>query len=90
MRITNISEAKAQLSALIERVLRGEEVIIKRAGRPIAVLEPYSTECRPRTPGRLRGKIRIAPDFDELPKEGLVIATRDEQIARYSVETLKA
>jgi prevent-host-death family protein len=38
MLITNISEAKAQLSALIEKVLAGEEVIIGKAGKPVARL----------------------------------------------------
>jgi prevent-host-death family protein len=67
MTINTVTEAKAHLSALIERVSHGEEVIIHRAGKPVAVLEPYRPEHRPRTPGRLRGKVRMAPDFDELP-----------------------
>mgnify|MGYP003566088017 CR=1 FL=1 len=41
MHITNISEAKAQLSALIEKVLSGEEVIIGKAGKPVAKLVRY-------------------------------------------------
>ena len=41
MRIANISEAKAQLSALIEKVLSGEEVIIGKAGKPVARLIRY-------------------------------------------------
>ena len=63
------SEAKAQLSALIEKVLTGQEVIIGKAGRPVAKLVRYNptTECR--TPGALVGKIRIAEDFDELPTD---------------------
>ena len=69
MPITNISEAKAQLSALIERVLKGEEVIIGKAGKPVAKLVRFDRQSRPRTPGALRGKIHIAPDFDELPED---------------------
>jgi len=69
MPITNISEAKAQLSALIERVLRGEEVIIGKAGKPVAKLVRFDRQSRPRKPGALRGKIRIAPDFDVLPDD---------------------
>lgn len=67
MRITNISEAKAQLSALIERVLRGEEVIIGKAGKPVARLVKYERGAIDRKPGALAGKITMADDFDELP-----------------------
>jgi prevent-host-death family protein len=67
--VNTISEAKAQLSALIERVRNGEEVIIKKAGRPVAVLRPYAEAATERKPGALRGKIRVAPDFDELPPD---------------------
>ncbi len=69
MIVNTVTEAKTQLSALIERVIRGEEVIINRAGKPVAVLRPYNPDRRPRNPGRLRGKIRIAPDFDDLPPD---------------------
>jgi len=69
MVVNTVTEAKAQLSALLDRVSRGEEVIISRAGKPVAALVPYDPERRPRRPGRLRGKIRIAPDFDELPAD---------------------
>jgi len=69
MIITNISQAKAQLSALIEKVLSGQEVIIGKAGKPVAKLVPYKHTGQPRKPGALRGKIKIADDFDELPKD---------------------
>jgi prevent-host-death family protein len=69
MLVTNISEAKAQLSALIERVLAGEEVIIGKAGRPVAKLIRYDRREQPRRPGALKGKIRIADDFDVLPDD---------------------
>lgn len=69
MVINTITEAKAHLSELIDRVVRGEEVIISRAGKPVVILEPYRHSGRPRQPGSLRGKITIAPDFDELPPE---------------------
>ena len=67
MHITNISEAKAQLSALIERVLAGNEVISGKAGKPVAKLVPYERSEETRHPGALRGKIKIAADFDDLP-----------------------
>ncbi len=69
MYITNVSEAKAQLSALLERVRKGEEVILGKAGRPIAKLVPYDPRSEPRRPGALRGQIRIKPGFDELPPD---------------------
>jgi len=69
MVVNTVTEAKAQLSSLLVRVSQGEEVIIQRAGKPVAILEPFVADRQPRTPGCLRGKIRIAPDFDELPPE---------------------
>jgi prevent-host-death family protein len=69
MHITNVSEAKAQLSALIERVLAGEEVIIGKAGKPVAKLVKYRRSEEKRQPGALKGQIKIADDFDELPKD---------------------
>jgi prevent-host-death family protein len=69
MQIVNISEAKAQLSALIEKVLSGEEVIIGKAGKPVARLMQYENSRRNRIPGALKGKIKIAHDFDELPED---------------------
>ncbi len=67
--VNTVTEAKAHLSMLLDRVSQGEEVIISRAGKPVAVLEPYHSDKRPRSPGALRGKIRIADDFDELPPD---------------------
>ena len=69
MPITNISEAKAQLSALIERVLAGEEIIIGKAGKPVARLVKFERPQGPRKPGALRGRIRMADDFDEMPED---------------------
>jgi prevent-host-death family protein len=69
MHITNISEAKAQLSALIERALDGEEVIIGKAGKPVVKLVRYERSEEKRRPGALKGQIKIADDFDELPDD---------------------
>lgn len=69
MHITNITEAKAQFSALIEKVLAGEEIIIGKAGKPVAKLVRYERREESRQPGALKGKIRIADDFDELPDD---------------------
>jgi prevent-host-death family protein len=69
MYITNISQAKAQLSALIEKVLAGAEIVIGKAGKPVAKLIPYRRSEVPRKPGILKGKIKIAKDFDQLPED---------------------
>jgi prevent-host-death family protein len=63
--VTNIHQAKTHLSRLLERVAAGEEVVIGRAGKPIAKLVRHEPE-RPseRTPGYWRGKVKIARDFD--------------------------
>lgn len=60
----NIHEAKTHLSRLIERVEQGEEVVIARAGRPVARLVPMATRMARRLPGRWRGKVWMAPDWD--------------------------
>ena len=70
MHITNTYEAKTQLSQLLERVSHGEEIIIGKAGKPIAKLVPYHLEVEePRHPGYWKGRVKIAKDFDTLPKE---------------------
>jgi prevent-host-death family protein len=69
MHITNISEAKAQLSALIEKAMTGEEVIIGKAGKPVAKLVRYQRSEEQRQPGALKGQIKIADDFDKLPED---------------------
>jgi prevent-host-death family protein len=68
MVITNISEAKATLSRLIEQVLNGQEVIIGKAGKPVAKLVPYTQDTSPRQlgAGQWKGKIWMADDFDDL------------------------
>jgi prevent-host-death family protein len=67
MVVRNITEAKAQLSALIEAVQNGNEVIIAKAGKPVARLVAFRGPAQPRTPGSMSGEIWIAPDFDTLP-----------------------
>ena len=63
MVIRNISEAKAELSALIEQVQKGEEVILAKAGKPVAKIVAYRRPATPRKPGSMQGEIWIAPDF---------------------------
>ncbi len=66
----NVYEAKTHLSQLLDRAAAGEEIIIARAGRPVARLVALaSAPRRPRTPGAWRGQVRMASDFDQLPAE---------------------
>jgi prevent-host-death family protein len=60
----NIHEAKTQLSRIIERVEHGEEVIISRAGHPVAKVVPLPTPRRRRVWGSLAGQISYADDWD--------------------------
>jgi len=61
----NIHEAKTHLSRLVERAEAGEEILIARAGRPVARLVPLQARTQARRPGRWRGQVRMAPDFDQ-------------------------
>ena len=69
MTTSNIHEAKTQFSRLVERAERGEEIVIARAGKPVAKLVPYHKPVEDRQPGFWRGRVRIADDFDDLPEE---------------------
>ena len=69
MIIDTITYAKTHFSAIIEKVIQGEEVIIKKAGKPVAVIQKYNNEIIKRIPGLLKGKIKIADDFNELPED---------------------
>ena len=60
----NVHAAKTHLSRLLERVEAGEELVIARAGRPVARLVPYRVRREPRKPGLLRGQIWLADDWD--------------------------
>ena len=57
------------MSALIEKVIAGEEVIIGKAGKPVARLIRYERNRQVRQPGALKGKIKIADDSDALPDD---------------------
>jgi prevent-host-death family protein len=60
----NIHEAKTQLSRIVERVERGEEVIISRAGTPVAKVVPLAGTVRRRGRGTLRGRLQFSEDWD--------------------------
>lgn len=65
MKISNIHEAKSQLSKLIESALAGEEIVIAKAGKPLVKLIPYQEDKQPRTPGGWEGKVIMSDDFDD-------------------------
>ncbi len=69
MKMVNVYEAKTRLSQLLDLAASGEEVIIARAGRPMAKLIPYQIKQKSRKPGCWKGKVKISNDFDELPDE---------------------
>jgi prevent-host-death family protein len=64
-----VTEAKTQLSRLLERVAEGEEIVIRRGARPVAKIVGYTLERKPRKPGALRGQIWMSDDFDEPDEE---------------------
>ncbi|PZS09331.1 MAG: type II toxin-antitoxin system prevent-host-death family antitoxin [Solirubrobacterales bacterium] len=62
----NVHEAKTHLSKLLERVESGEEIVIARAGKPVARLVKHEpARLEPRRPGSARGKIVIHDNFDD-------------------------
>jgi prevent-host-death family protein len=69
MIITNISEAKSGLSHLLDLVSKGRDVVIAKAGKPVARLVAYHQDVRPRTGGQWRGKVRKSEDFESLPED---------------------
>jgi len=65
MTVFNIHEAKTHFSKLLERVKRGEEVVIAKAGKPVARVVPFTTDdTSPRKPGKDKGELIIQPEFD--------------------------
>jgi len=60
----NIHAAKTQLSRLVEEAATGREIVIAKAGRPVARLVALASPARRKQLGLLRGKIRVGADFD--------------------------
>ena len=63
--VVNVHEAKTHLSKLLARVEAGEEIVIARSGKPIAILTAVEPEQAPRPRGLGRDKVFIGPDFDD-------------------------
>ncbi len=66
----NIHEAKTHLSRLLERVSQGEEIVIAKAGKPVARLVAVTEKPKRREPGSAKGTLWYSDDFDApLPEE---------------------
>ena len=63
-RIVNVREAKTHLSRLLEEVAAGADVVIARAGKPVARLVPIAQVPKPKQLGLLRGRIKIPANFN--------------------------
>lgn len=74
MQTVNIHEAKTHFSKLIEAVAQGEEIVIAKAGKPAAMLVPMPVHKPMRTPGAMKGKMKIATDFDAPLPDDLLAA----------------
>ncbi|MFI7323650.1 type II toxin-antitoxin system Phd/YefM family antitoxin [Streptomyces rubiginosohelvolus] len=65
----NVHEAKTHFSRILEQVATGEEIVISKAGEPVAKVVPFRPKVRRTGRGSLAGHIHIADDFDELPDD---------------------
>ena len=64
MTTVNIHEAKTHLSRLVDEVAAGAEIIIAKAGKPMARLVPITAPIRKKRLGQLKGKIEVSDDFN--------------------------
>lgn len=78
MDTVNLYEAKTNLSRLVERAAAGEEIVIAKAGRPLARLVPLARRTTPRPLGLLEGEGWIGEDFDDPLPGGMARAFRGE------------
>jgi prevent-host-death family protein len=65
MHVTNIYQAKTNLSKLVQLAIQGQEIIISKAGNPVAKLIPYVEQPTKRKAGSFKNKIWISDDFDQ-------------------------
>jgi prevent-host-death family protein len=65
----NVHEAKTHFSRILEQVAHGEEVVISKAGEPVAKVVPLRPKVKRTGRGSLRGQIHIPDDFDDLPDD---------------------
>ena len=65
----NVAEAKARLSELVQKAVSGEEIVIAKDNKPLLKLVPLAPSSGKRKPGTAKGRIWMAPDFDETPDD---------------------
>lgn len=77
--LVNIHHAKTNFSKLIQKVLKGEDIIIARDGHPLVRLVPYTEKASERHGGQLKGLIKINEDFEApLPEDLLKLFYQDD------------
>jgi len=69
MKTINVHEAKTHLSRILEEIAAGDEVILAKAGKPMAVLSPYRQQLKKRRFFQMEGSIKMADDFAETPAD---------------------
>ena len=69
MGMVNIYEAKTNLSRLVEQAAAGEEIVIAKAGKPVARLVKLEPELGPRPIGMFKGQFPVPDDFDTMFEE---------------------
>jgi len=74
VKTVNVHEAKTHLSRLLKRVGAGEEIIIAKAGKPVARLVPAGKSGGPRVLGSQKGRFEVPKDFDA-PLPGDILST---------------
>lgn len=79
MATVNLYDAKTNLSQLVDRAAAGEEIVIAKAGRPMARLVPLSRPRQPRRLGLLEGQVRIGEDFDDPLPDDIRAAFQGEE-----------
>jgi prevent-host-death family protein len=88
METITIHKAKTQLSRLIKKACRGEEIVIARGKEPVVKLVPITQTRGDRQPGALKGKIHIGPEFFEPLAENLPLVSDDRASDGYGVKRL--
>lgn len=76
----NIHEAKTHLSRFIEKAAAGEEIIIAKAGKPVAKLVPLHSQPSARSPGIFKGKLNVPEDFDAALPEDVMMQFQNTAI----------
>jgi len=71
-----VTHEQAELLELVRRASEGEDIVLEASGQPVARIVPFVAV--PRRPGRLKGKVKLAPDFDAALPEDMLRAFRGE------------